>query len=496
MTLVVEQAEKILRARLGAPVKQPTDYVVGFVVPSGKVLAMDRRASETRLWFQPPAPPTLEGVRQIPVANGNSNLDSGPLAPLKAPTTLRVEIDSAAALHRFIDWYLDPVSTATPSAATVSPKAFAGIFQRFQELVTAKSGHPFRGFDEGMAAVWEGYKPPLRGHALGLLQADTWSEAQVGTGSILACAIEAIEIQDNRSRLTNNLVFWQNRYGHANRDHRVLLEARSGGKLRREIEALLYRLYRGQGDDGEIFGALSDLSGEKYPLVAYLFFLKDMDRFMPIQPTGFDRAFRALSIDFTTLRQCHWQNYTQFNGILDELRPLIADAAKLKSVRLVDAHSFCWIFSSLLKEEEANGTVTKAAGGKGSGRIFGAREISIVEMCKSVEGTVRNANGQTVLRAIKNKELRMTSAELERLLATLLDLQGDRCPLTGIPFQFRSPGVDENLLPSVDRIDSNGHYEVGNLQIVCRFINFWKGDSKNEEFKRLLMLVRGEEVGE
>ncbi len=90
----------------------------------------------------------------------------------------------------------------------------------------------------------------------------------------------------------------------------------------------------------------------------------------------------------------------------------------------------------------------------------------------------------------------MTSAELERLLATLLDLQGDRCALTGIPFQFRSPGVDENLLPSVDRIDSNGHYEVGNLQIVCRFINFWKSDSKNEEFKRLLMLVRGEEVGE
>jgi hypothetical protein len=47
------------------------------------------------------------------------------------------------------------------------------------------------------------------------------------------------------------------------------------------------------------------------------------------------------------------------------------------------------------------------------------------------------------------------------------------------------------LLPSVDRIDSNGHYEAGNLQVVCQFVNFWKGSSDNEEFKRLLMLVRG-----
>lgn len=45
--------------------------------------------------------------------------------------------------------------------------------------------------------------------------------------------------------------------------------------------------------------------------------------------------------------------------------------------------------------------------------------------------------------------------------------------------------------PSLDRIDSDGHYEAGNLQVVCRFINFWKGASDDEEFRRLLELVRG-----
>jgi hypothetical protein len=66
--------------------------------------------------------------------------------------------------------------------------------------------------------------------------------------------------------------------------------------------------------------------------------------------------------------------------------------------------------------------------------------------------------------------------------------------LTGIPFQFHGQDVDKNLLPSLDRIDSDGHYEVGNLQVVCQFINFWKGDRDNEEICRLLMLVRGEEA--
>ena len=83
-------------------------------------------------------------------------------------------------------------------------------------------------------------------------------------------------------------------------------------------------------------------------------------------------------------------------------------------------------------------------------------------------------------------------AELEELIASLLDMQDNCCALTGIPLHFVGPDTNKNLQASLDRIDSDKHYEPGNLQIVCRFINFWKSDSDNEEFKRLLMLVRGE----
>ena len=107
----------------------------------------------------------------------------------------------------------------------------------------------------------------------------------------------------------------------------------------------------------------------------------------------------------------------------------------------------------------------------------------------SVENTVENANGQIVQRILKNKELRMTSPELERLIGSLLDRQDNRCALTGIPFHFHGPDADKNLLPSLDRIDSDGHYEEGNLQVVCQFINFWKGDSDNAELRGIMIDV-------
>src|SRR5688572_18110317 len=156
MVLNVSQAEAILRSKFGEPAKPPTDYVVGFKTPAGKVLAIHREVAETRIWFQPPAPPKLDGVHLMDAAsNGNSNIN-GPLQPLRVPTTLRVEVDSPGALNRFLDWYADSGSaprTITAGAA-IDPRAFREAFARFQALITARSGHAFTGFQEGLAAVW------------------------------------------------------------------------------------------------------------------------------------------------------------------------------------------------------------------------------------------------------------------------------------------------------------------------------------------------------
>jgi len=502
MSLKPATAERVLHTRLGAPINpvphgersgQDNDKVLGFAVPDGRVLALDRKIDgKTHIWFQPPEPPELDGVRLRPTPTINSNL-SGRLSVLNKRNGLQIEVETENALHRFLDWYVGSVTPFELSDASLKPTYFRQAFARFQRLIAANDkGHAFTNFQEGVAAAWENYKPRLRQHALCILAADAWREGEIGTGRILQRAIDAIEVHDNRSALTNNLVFWQNRFGHANRDHHILLEAISDTRLRRDLEELLFGLYRGDADEGAVFDRLSKLTSAKYPLLAYLYFLKDMDRFMPISPSTFDRAFRSLGIELTTLRNCSWENYTQFNAALREVQAALAQIDGLANVRLIDAHSFCW----MLERMEDQSAEADKPGRKHAGRVLGAREKSIVDMCMSVESTVRNANGQTVERMVKNKELKMTSGELEKLLASLLDLQGNRCALTGIPFHFLGPDADKNLLPSVDRIDSNGHYEVGNLQIVCRFVNFWKSDSDNEEFKRLLMLVRGGDDGE
>ncbi|MBV9570792.1 MAG: hypothetical protein JO056_06090 [Alphaproteobacteria bacterium] len=382
--------------------------------------------------------------------------------------------------------------------ADFNPQSFRAAFERFQKLVLSYTGSPFTNLHEGLVGGWERYKPLLRELALTKLNVATWDQATVGRGQILRMTIGAIEIQDNRpGGLKNNFLFWQNRFGHSSREHRALLDAQQDANARQAIEATLFDLFRTNADEGTVFERLSELTGRKYTLSAYLFFLKDINRFMPIQPTGFDRAFYQLGIDFTTLRNCSWENYRRFNDILGQIRLALEDEAGLKNVRLVDAHSFIWAFTTLLKRLPA-GTETTTPKGRGEGRILGGRERSITTMRLNILNTVNQSRGQIVTRNVqmKVKDLGFDNDQaLDAYLSARMKIQGDRCALTGIPFHFHGdPEADRFLLPSPDRIDSNGHYAPGNIQVVCQFANFWKRDMKHEEFMRLLTLVRNEEA--
>lgn len=492
MTLSPKDAERVLLARYGEPAKPATDKVVGFRAGMGRMIAIDTRAKETRVWFQPPEPPKMDGITVLPEPNNGNHHINGPLAPLKLPDTQRVEVDSPTALQRFLDWYDGGTASAVQQSDPLDGVDFPAAFARFQDLIS-RYDQPFTRFDEGLIAAWESYKPRVRDVALKRLQADSWTRDQIGSGDIIASVIAAIEIQATHGDLTNNMVFWQNRFGHANRDHRALIEAATTGNGLASLERLLFDLYRGDRQESEIFNELSQATGAKYPLMAYLFFLKDMDRFMPIQPTGFDRIFAEIGLEFRTLRNCSWLNYAEFNGILMRLRHPIEEETGLDNVRLVDAHSLIWMFSTLLRKE-AKGELSNGA--KASERFLGAREKSIAEIKYSVGKTVFNSNGQVIETKVKNKELRMSDLELDQLLRELLEVQEDHCAITGLPLQFRGTHTDINMLPSLDRIDSNGHYERDNLQIVCRFINFWKQASDDRDFRRLLNVVRGIEISE
>lgn len=322
------------------------------------------------------------------------------------------------------------------------------------------------------------------------LGASAWPQGSIGSGHILKRLISAIEIAEEGGAAPNNLVRWPNEYGHRNRSHFALLDAWDNPTARRRIEHWAFDFYRGEPDYGNAFEELRALVGSRYDLLAYLFFLRDADRFMPIGSQTFDRAFDALGIGVRTAWRCSWENYEEYTGALREIRAALTEIAGLSDVRLVDAHSFCWLLVRPELERPDVLLVNSAKGKASNATIYGGEDVAIRNMIDSIANTVKHANGQKIEVAKKLKELGMSRDELDAHLRELMKLQQGKCALTGIKIDLRKEGFDRALRASPDRKNSNGHYELGNIQIVCTFVNGWKGAMPDEEFRRLLELVR------
>ncbi|MFC3122678.1 hypothetical protein [Agaribacter flavus] len=112
-------------------------------------------------------------------------------------------------------------------------------------------------------------------------------------------------------------------------------------------------------------------------------------------------------------------------------------------------------------------------------------------MTKTALKTTKQSNGQLEERKVKNKEFRFRNEiELEKHIVGLIEMQEGICALTGMPLEMDEINGDSEFFCSLDRIDSDGHYEAGNLQVVCRFANRWKGDSDDEEFRNIIKQIR------
>lgn len=123
---------------------------------------------------------------------------------------------------------------------------------------------------------------------------------------------------------------------------------------------------------------------------------------------------------------------------------------------------------------------------------FGAQSKAVWRMVETALNTVAGANGQVVERNTKVKESHFESREaFQAYVAELIKNQCGLCALSALPLQFDGDQTDTEMLASLDRIDSSGHYAPGNLQVVCRFVNRWKSADDNTEFARLIDVLRG-----
>lgn len=116
-----------------------------------------------------------------------------------------------------------------------------------------------------------------------------------------------------------------------------------------KVEASLFGLYREQQDE-KSFAELVAIFGKTYPLLAYLFFLKDRSKYLPIAPSFLDRAFNHLGANFKTSHRCSWENYSIYVGLIAELKAMLTEALA-GEVTLLDAHSFAWMLVAKMEHD-------------------------------------------------------------------------------------------------------------------------------------------------
>ena len=227
----------------------------------------------------------------------------------------------------------------------ISQYNFDQLFESYKEHVN--QNHPNKVFStNSFEAVENRYKHNIYDEARNRLSSEQWQESDIGSGKIIDNTIAAIEIKASKDQLGNNLVEWDNRRGENNRLHQPLYDAKKSQNQLNVVESCLYNLYNNNdGTNKQSFEDLIEIFGKQYPLIAYLFFIKDKSKFLPIRPTYFDSTFALLAIDFKTRQKCSWENYQQFIELIEQLRTLLSNKFEAK-VELLDAHSFAWIISS------------------------------------------------------------------------------------------------------------------------------------------------------
>lgn len=228
-----------------------------------------------------------------------------------------------------------------PNEVKIRALTFQQQFARFNSILKHSSGKPFNSFRDGLPSDKEGYKEKIRVKALSILQHQNWKSEEIGSGRILRRVIRAIEIN------YNNLVAWQNRRGTQSQKHKALLKAKSNPSRCRELEKWFFDFFHDRSEEAEAFESFRELAGNGYDLVAYIYFLKDWSRFMPIAPQYFDEAFKLFGIDLVTSRRISWENYSRFNSALSAIRRSLVKVAGVSDARLIDAHSFCWMLVRL-----------------------------------------------------------------------------------------------------------------------------------------------------
>ena len=146
--------------------------------------------------------------------------------------------------------------------------------------------------------------------------------------------------------VANNLIDWRKKDDFAKRPKNRILET------------TFFNFYKNKIKDSDAFEQFID---EKlsYQFIAYLFFIKDSQRFLPISQERFDQIFEQIGLpEFKTSKRISWDNYKEYCNIIKQVRDFLK--TKDKNATLLDAHSFLWIIGCQMKDANQSDPLQKA----------------------------------------------------------------------------------------------------------------------------------------
>jgi hypothetical protein len=234
------------------------------------------------------------------------------------------------------------------TAVSINPSTFAKVFQRFQRQVELdeRSPGPFRDFQSGLAHSMEHYKEWLYLEARRRLDVGAWKDAWVGTGKIVKRVVAAVEIFEDKNH-RNNIVQWQEKNGPDSTSTQKLKDVEANRQHWRTAEQAMWDMYVEEADPEPCFARLVELFGARYDLISYLFFIRDWNTFLPFKSSRFPPVFELLGVPHPMHSKCHWDNYQGAIARVREVQRHLEGYEIPNGVRLIDAHSFCWMLDSL-----------------------------------------------------------------------------------------------------------------------------------------------------
>ncbi|MBZ0109411.1 MAG: DUF3883 domain-containing protein [Candidatus Scalindua rubra] len=214
----------------------------------------------------------------------------------------------------------------------INEKTFEHALSEFKNIVEKDTNENLVEFKtNSFIDEHENYKYAVLEKAKNSLLSKTWKEDEIGNGRILEAVKNSIQtdVIYNYKTHQNNLIDWRKRDNFGNL------------KANPKIEKFLFDFFKSKINGEKAFDQFVELK-LSYQLIAYLFFIKNPQKYLPISQKKFDDIFSSLGINLKTSHNLSWENYQEFVGIIKQFQNHLK--TKFSGIELLDAHSFLWIY--------------------------------------------------------------------------------------------------------------------------------------------------------